>query len=132
MKKILFVLVLLFYSQAAFCMSSDKNYSLHFNGKKYNLLYSVKNKDFGGYLNEYYKQGETYNIWTEMVAVHHFPNAYSPIDRIRDFKDYLSAMQVPSSLTFDDKRNSAMIDFVIITSHKMPVVLEFNIFKYEK
>ena len=132
MKKIFLILVLMFYSQIAFCMGSDKNYSIHFNGQKYNLLYSVKSQDFGGYLNEYYKQGETYNIWSEMVAVHHFPNAYSPIDRIRDFKDYLSSMQVPSSLTFDDKNNSAMIDFIIITSNKMPVVLEFNIFKYGK
>ena len=67
-----------------------------------------------------------------MIAIHHFPNAYSPIDRIKDFKDYLSSMNVPSSLTFDDKKNTAMIDFIMITNNHMPIVLEFNIFKYEK
>ena len=118
--------------QITFAKNSDKDYTINFNGDKYHLLYSIKSKDFGGYLNEYYKKGETYNIWTEMVAVHHFPNAYSPIDRIKDFKDYLGSMHVPSSLTFDDKKNTAMIDFVMITEHKMPIVLEFNIFKYEK
>ena len=130
MKKIFVLLLLLILNVSM--VYAEKDYSVHFNGKKFNLLYSIKNKDFGGYLNEYYKKGETYNIWSEMVAVHHFPNAYSPIDRIKDFKDYLGSMHVPSSLTFDDKKNTAMIDFVMINDHSVPVVIEFNIFKYEK
>ena len=109
-----------------------KDYSIKFNGEKYNLLYSAKNKDFGGYINEYFKRNETYNTWSEMIAVHHFPNAYSPIDRIKDFKNYLGSMNVPSALTFDDKKNTAMIDFIMISGNKMPIVMEFNIFKYEK
>ena len=131
MRKIL-VLLFVFSLSISIAISKEKDYSLNFNGERYDLLYSVKDPEFGGYLNEYYKHGETYNIWSEMVAVHHFPNAYSPIDRIKDFKDYLAALHVPSSLTFDDKNNSAMIDFIMITTNKMPVVLEFNIFKYEK
>jgi hypothetical protein len=109
-----------------------KDYSLNFNGDKYYLLYSAKNKEFGGYINEYFKNGETYNIWSEMIAVHHFPNAYSPVDRIKDFKDYLGSIHVPSSLTFDDKKNTAAIDFILIAEKNMPVVMEFNVFKYEK
>ena len=133
MKKILVLfLIMVFNVQLIYATSKDKDYTLNFNGSKYHLLYSVKSKDFGGYLNEYYKKGETYNIRSELVAVHHFPNAYSPIDRIKDFKDYLGSMNVPSSLTFDDKRNTAMIDFIMLTEHKLPIVVEFNIFKYEK
>ena len=133
MKKIFVLLILIFLSvNTVYAEKHDKDYSVRFNGTKYNLLYSIKNKDFGGYLNEYYKKGETYNIWSEMIAVHHFPNAYSPIDRIKDFKDYLGSMHVPSSLTFDDKKNTAMIDFIMISDHSMPIVIEFNIFKYEK
>ena len=133
MKKIL-ILFLCFICtvQLSIAKSDNKDYSINFNGSKFHLLYSIKNKDFGGYLNEYYKKGETYNIWTELVAVHHFPNAYSPIDRIKDFKDYLGSMHVPSSLTFDDKKNTAMIDFIMISDRQKPIVLEFNIFKYEK
>jgi len=131
MKKILAVLLILVLN-ISFALAKEKDYSLNFDGKRFDLLYSVKDKEFGGYLNEYYKHGETYNIWSEMIAIHHFPNAYSPIDRIRDFKDYLSGMKVPSSLTFDDKHNTALIDFILITNNKMPIVLEFNIFKYEK
>lgn len=133
MKKIIlafFIFILSFGS--VFAKNQNKDYTLNFNGSKFHLLYSVKNKEFGGYLNEYYKNGDTYNIWTELVAVHHFPNAYSPIDRIKDFKDYLGSMQVPSSLTFDDKKNAAMIDFIMISDKQMPIVLEFNVFKYEK
>ena len=129
MKKILVLLLIFIISLQTV---SAKNYTIKFNGEKYNLLYSAKNKDFGGYINEYFKPRETYNIWSEMIAVHHFPNAYSPIDRIKDFKDYLGSMNVPSSLTFDDKKNTAMIDFILISEKQMPIVMEFNIFKYEK
>ena len=109
MKKIL-IAVLSYFLIITVSLAKEKtDYSLKFNGHKYHLLYSVKNKDFGGYLNEYYRLGETYNIWTDMIAVHHFPNAYSPIDRIQEFKEYLSSMQCPSSLTFNDKKNTAMI-----------------------
>ena len=133
MKKIFVLIILVMLNiNVVFAGKTDKDYSINFNGNKFHLLYSVKNKDFGGYLNEYYKKGDTYNIWTELVAVHHFPNAYSPIDRIKDFKDYLGSMRIPSSLTFDDKNNTAMIDFIMISDHSMPVVVEFNIFKYEK
>ena len=132
MKKIIILIFILIITINVSFSKEEKDYTINFNGNKYHLLYSIKNKDFGGYLNEYYRKGETYNIWTDMVAVHHFPNAYSPIDRIKDFKDYLSAMHVPSSLTFDDKKNTAMIDFILIADKQMPIVLEFNIFKYEK
>ena len=133
MKKILSIFfVLILTAQLTLAKSEDKNYSLKFNGEKFNLLYSVKNEEFGGYLNEYYKTGETYNIWSELVAIHHFPNAYSPIDRISEFKSYLSNMKVPSELTFDDKKNTAIIDFVMVADKQMPVVLEYNIFKYQK
>ena len=130
MKKILILFLILILNVST--AYAEKVYSIHFNGSKFDLLYSIKNKDFGGYLNEYYKKGDTYNIWSEMVAVHHFPNAYSPIDRIKDFKDYIGSMHIPSSLTFDDKKNTAMIDFIMINDHSVPVVIEFNIFKYEK
>lgn len=132
MKKILILVFILIMTINVAFSKEEKDYTINFNGTKYHLLYSIKNKDFGGYLNEYYRKGETYNIWTDMVAIHHFPNAYSPIDRIKDFKDYLSAMHVPSSLTFDDKKNTAMIDFILIADKQMPIVLEFNVFKYEK
>ncbi len=132
MKKIIVLIFVFIFCMQISIAKGNKDYTLKFNGNKYHLLYSVKNKDFGGYLNEYYKKGETYNIWSELIAVHHFPNAYSPIDRIQSFKEYLNSMHVPSSLTFNDKKNTAMIDFIMIADKNMPVVLEFNIFKYEK
>ncbi len=132
MKKILIIFLVYFLSMSLSFAKGTKDYTINFNGQKYHLLYSVKNKDFGGYLNEYYRLGETYNIWSDMVAVHHFPNAYSPIDRIQEFKEYLSSMNCPSSLTFDDKKNTAMIDFIIINDKNVPVILEFNVFKYKK
>lgn len=112
--------------------AKENNYNINFDGERYNLLYSVKNKEFGGYLNEYYKNGETYHRWTEMVAVHHFPNVYSPIDQVKQFEEYLKNLNCPCEIYFDDKEDAAMIDFEIIDDKKVPVVLEYNVFKYQK
>ncbi len=133
MKKILAIFVILIMSVSS--VSAKKisdNYSIKLNGEKYTLLYSIKDKETNGYLNEYFKQRETYNTWSEMIAIHHFPNAYSPIDQVKQFKGYLNSLNCPSALTFDDKKNSAIIDFVMISEHRIPVILEFNIFKFQK
>ena len=132
MKKILTLILILILSTSISWAKHEKEHYLNFNGAKYRLLYSTKNADFGGYLNEYFKYGETYNVWSEMIAVHHFPNAYSPIDQIKALRDYLESMNCPSALTYNDKDNTAMIDFVMINSNQLPIVLEFNVFKYEK
>ena len=127
MKKLL---VLIF----VFILGINASYSnnLKFSGNKYKLLFSTKNPDFGGYLNEYYKPGETYNLWSEMIGIHHFPNVYSPIEQVRSFKDFLAVSHIPCNISFDDKKNAAMIDFIMISGQKAPIVMEFNVFKYEK
>ena len=106
--------------------------SLKFNGNKYYLYYSSKSPEAGSYINEYYKNGESYESWTELLAVHHFPNAYSPIDYAKNMSDYLSSMNCPSAVDVDEENNSAVIDFILIDANKMPVIVEFDVFKYQK
>ena len=91
MKKFL-ILVLLFIINITACYAaSNKLYSINYNGYKYFLLYASKDNEHGGFINEYFRAGQTYHNWSEMVAVHHFPNAYSPIDQIKSFKEYLDS-----------------------------------------
>ena len=131
MKKIIIILLCALFLNPVYAIGNNKQkHFLNFNGYKYNLLFSTKNE--GGFLNEYYKAGETYHLWSEMLAIHHFPNAYSPIDQVKSFKEYLSSLNCPSALTFNDKNNFAMIDFILIDNNRLPVVMEFNIFKYQK
>lgn len=132
MKKILTVAILFLLSVNIVTAKEKDNYRVKFDGVEYNLLYSTKNPELGGYLNEYYKWNETYNNWSEMVAIHHFPNAYSPIDQVKSFREYLGSLNCPSALTFDEDKNIALIDFIMINDHRLPIVLEFNVFKYEK
>ena len=132
MKKIFTILFMIIIFTSPVFAKKQSDYHINFKGEKYHLLYSIKSEDFGGYLNEYYKSGETYNNWSEMLAVHHFPNAYSPIDQVKKFREYLGKMNCPSALTFNDKKNVAMIDFLLINNNQVPIILEFNIFKYQK
>ncbi len=113
-------------------LASNLMPSLKLNGSKFTLYYSAKSPEIGSYINEYYKNGETYESWTELVAVHHFPTAYSPIDYAKSMSEYLSSMNCPCSIENDEENNQSLIDFILIDTSKLPIILEFNIFKYEK
>lgn len=105
---------------------------IKFCGTKYNLLYSAKSTETGGYLNEYYKSNQTYASWTELIGVHHYPTSFYPIDHAKDFASYLESTGVIANIEVDDKNNTALLYFVITSEQKLPIVMEFNIFKYQK
>lgn len=130
MKRILIITFLMF-AILPVCASSLMP-SLKLNGSKFTLYYSAKSPEIGSYINEYYKSGETYESWTELVVVHHFPTAYSPIDYAKSMSDYLASMNCPCSIENDEENNQSLIDFILIDSSRLPIILEFNIFKYEK
>ena len=113
---------------------SDKGIAspIKFNGTKFNLLYSAKSAETGGYLNEYYKANQTYASWTELIGVHHYPTAFYPIEHARDFTSYLESTGVATNIEVDEKNNTALVYFVITNDRRLPVIMEFNIFKYQK
>jgi len=126
-------LSILFTAGLAFA-KSDKNIMpvLKFAGTKYTLMYSAESKETGGYINEYYKAHQTYTSWTELIGVHHYPTAFYPLEHAQEFADYLNESGVPASLETDEKNNEAMMYFVVVDRHKLPIIVEFNIFKYVK
>lgn len=114
--------------------AKDNLNSVSYNGNKYYLKYSEKSKEHNGYYNQYFKQNEDFDSWTEMIAVQHFPNVYSPIDLAHTFREYLEEYNCPSSLLIDEKDNVGVLDFILIDSktENAPLKLEFNVFKYIK
>lgn len=107
---------------------------IKYNGDKYFLLYSGKSKEHNGYYNQYFKKGEDFDSWTEMIAIQHFPNVYSPIDLAHTFREYLGEYSCPSALWVDEDKNMGVLDFILIDdkSKSLPIKLEFNVFKYSK
>ena len=130
MKRFLTILTL-FCITAVFVWAKDENV-IKFQGDKYQLQYSTKSEENNGYLNEYFKSGEGINTWSEMIAVHHFPNMYSPISQAESFREYLDEINCPSAIYLDEENNTGMLDFILIDGKQLPIILEFNIFKYEK
>ena len=128
MKKLIAVLFIIF-TMISTAYAENK---LNFDGKEYYLRFSEKSAEHNGFYNQYYKAGEDMDNWTEMVAVHHFPNVFSPIEQAYNFREYLESFHCPSSLEADEENNTGMLDFILIDGHQLPIVLEFNIFKYEK
>ena len=51
----------------------DQVYKLNFNGQEYVLKRSTNKTPSGEYVNEYYKENETPENWTEMITVSEFP-----------------------------------------------------------
>lgn len=113
---------------------ADKNNmpSIKFNGAKYTLKYSAKSDETGGYLNEYYKAHQTYTSWTELLGLHHYPTAFYPIEHAQEFADYLTESGVVANVEVYDDDNEALLYFVVMDKHKLPIVMEFNIFKFTK
>ena len=136
MKRIIILIFLVIFSLTcgfAFAKSKKSEMpSIKFNGTPFHLYYSVKNKEYGGYINEYYKQNQTYTNWNELLAVHHYANAFYPIKHAESFSDFLSSSGAECYLTIDEEDNSAILDFVISDNRKLPIIVEYDVFKYEK
>ena len=92
MKRLFLTAIILFISASFVYAKSNQNGlpSLKFNGSKFNLFYSTKSPETGGYLNEYYKPNQTYASWTELMGVHHYPTAFYPIEHAKEFNEFLN------------------------------------------
>ena len=134
MKNFVLIITVIILGCGLCLAKSDKQVFPHvkFDGAKYTLFYSAKSKELGSYINEYYKKNQTYTTWNELIALHHYPNAYSPIDQAKEFKTYLQEENIPSELDIDEKHNCAALDFIVISQQKRPILLEFNIFRFVK
>lgn len=136
MKKFLaLIIILLCFVAAEGCAIAKQNDdmpAIKFNGTKYTLLYSAKSKELGSYMNEYYKQRESYASWSELIGVYHYPDAFYPIKHAALFQAYLDKLGYSNVLEVDEETESAILDFVVINKEKLPIIVEYNIFKYEK
>ena len=134
MKKFLIILTLLITLPLCAFAKSNKTTMpyVKFNGSKFSLYFSAKSPELKSYMNEYYKTAEGYASWTELIGVHHYPNFFSPIDYAKTFKDYLATSNCPCAVEMDEENNSAILDFLVIDNSKLPIVLEFNVFRCEK
>ncbi len=132
--KRLFIIFFLLFLGCSFVPAQESR-TFEYEGNKYSLLYSEKSAEHNGYFNQYFKDGEESSSWTEVMSVQHFPNIYSPIDLAYTFREFLGEHNCPSSMFIDEEKNIAMLDFILIDTvgeNKLPVVIEFNVFKYEK
>ena len=130
MKRVILTAFIVLFT--AFSATANDAYRLEFDKNNYKLLYSEKMPEHSGYINEYFKQGESRTYWTEIVNVIHFPNSYSPLDHAEEFSKYLNSMNCPNAIKLDEKNNYALMDFILIDGQKLPIILEFNVFKFEK
>ena len=134
MKKFLSLILVMFLScGVSFARNKKPNMpSVKFNGGEYYLYYSAKNDDSGGYINEYYKANQSYTSWKDLVALWHYPNSYSPIDQAKEYKELLSGDGIPCTIEINEDENTAMIDFTMAATKKLPIILEYNVFKFVK
>ncbi|MCQ2743816.1 MAG: hypothetical protein MJ230_03350 [bacterium] len=135
MKRILFLIAYILFLSCGFANAKSDDFNMpfiKFNGSKFSLYYSAKSFETGGFINEYYKHNQTYTNWNELIGIHHYPTAFYPIEHAKEFKDYLSEIGSSVSVEVSEEDNSALLYFIVISDKRLPIVLEFNIFKYVK
>lgn len=134
MKNLFLILISIFLTAGIVYAKSEqtKMPSINFNGTNFTLFYSAKSPKTGGFINEYYKTNQTYASWTELIGVHHYPSSFYPIEHAKEFAEYLNSNGVVTSIEIDDENNSALLYFVVADKHKLPIIIEFNVFKYVK
>lgn len=134
MKNLFLLLTFVFLAVGIVCAKSEKINmpTIKFNGETFTLYYSAKSSETGGFMNEYYKANQTYASWTELIGVHHYPTSFYPIEHAKEFANYLNGNGIVANLEIDEENNSALLYFVIADKHKLPIIIEFNVFKYVK
>jgi len=134
MKKILLIIIAVFLACGITYAKGKKTDmpSIKFNGGEYYLYYSAKDDKSGGYINEYYKANQSYTSWKDLIALWHYPNSYSPVEQAKKYREILSSDGIPCSLDIDEDDNAAVIDFTLIASKKLPIIVEYNVFKFAK
>lgn len=135
----IFLLNILFIA-VVFCTGAANQEKINFNGVDYYLDYSSKGNS-GGYFNEYTKQGQTVKNWNEMIVIHNFPNTESPMTEVRKMGAFITALyaknspeikNLPVAISYNEKTDAAILDFVIPVPDNKETGMEFNAFKYEK
>ena len=134
MRVIILFFIMLSSALITFAQNDIENVTpiIKFNHSKYALQYSNKNEQTGGMLNEYYKKSESYYNWSELLVVHTFPNASFPIEQANVLKEYVSLNYKSHFFGTIEERESIISDFMLVNDKKLPIILEFNIFKFEK
>ena len=102
---------------------------IKFNKSEFSLYYSAKTAEPDSYINEYYKKNQTYTTWNELIALHHYPDAESPSEQAKMFKNYLTEKGIMSELEIYDD-DSAVLSFFAINSKRIPILLEYNVFRF--
>ncbi len=136
-KKSIFSVIFVLILTATMAIAAN---TVNFNGNVYNLSFSAKGAG-GGFYNEYNKKGQSVKDWNELVVVHQFPNAKSPLVEAKKVASVVTAIyakqskKAPVAVSYNDKKDEAIVDFILpVPDEKNQSLkcLEFNVFKYQK
>lgn len=104
---------------------------INFDGKIFELKYSVKSSITHTYFNEYYRIKGTYDNWDELIGVYYFPQQTSYINYAKKFNNQILALGRKPILLINEKEGFAIIAF-LSGGGKIPTKAEYNTFKCQK
>ena len=130
MKKILIVFLLFlsmhFINKNIYAANTVNNFL--FDCEKYNLVFSSKDPNTKGYINEYLRQQDNLTKWSKMISLYNYPALKDPISTASNFETYYKKTYPNSAIDVekDKNKNEAYVAF-IITDGK---IIEFNYWRY--
>lgn len=125
------------------CCGFENTKTIKFNKTNYKLSLISKNLK-GGYFNSFVKEGQSINNYDEAIVIHYVPlcagakeeaeNLHRMIEKM--YIKFYSNKNIPAAITFNQYKNTALLDFVIPSieknSQKDINKIEYHAFKYQK
>lgn len=133
MKKILTVLLITILTVGAALAVTTSSKTIKFDNQIFTLKFSDYSNATKSYINEYYKGNENGDKWTDLIGIYHIKNYSKPFNYAKDLAAGASKQSpLDAQVMYNEKENTAIVNFILVGDTGKSKYLEQNIFKIEK
>ena len=131
MKKILITLIVLLLGFNVF--ADTKQPTIKFNGTTYTLKNSSYSNETKSYINEYYKDKENKNNFTDTIIIYHIKSYKKPFIYAKDLAKLASTKTpVDTKIMYNKSQDIAITNIIMLTENNKNRYLEQSLYKIEK
>ncbi len=133
MKKIVITLFICILAIGSVFAKTNSSKTIKFDNQIFTLKFSDYSKATKSYINEYYKGNENGDKWTDLIGIYHIKNYSKPFNYAKDLAAGASKQSpLDAQVMYNEKENTAIVNFILVGDTGKYKYLEQNIFKIEK
>ena len=133
MKKIVIILFICILTIGSVFAQTNGSKTIKFDNQIFTLKFSDYSKATKSYINEYYKGNENGDKWTDLIGIYHIKSYSKPFNYAKDLAAGASKQSpLDAQVMYNEKGNTAIVNFILVGDTGKSKYLEQNIFKIEK